>query len=166
MFFCFSSRRRHTRCALVTWSSDVCSSDLIGFETSASDAIRLKWAYQLGLLELGHIYATNQPGVLLLDEPRQQSSSKVSFGKLLERASAHRHGNQQVIVSTSEDFETLAPILDRLECAKTIFKGYVIQPARRSEEHTSELQSLMRISYAVLCLKKKNTLNTTQQPVT
>src|SRR3546814_7866319 len=26
----------------------------------------------------------------------------------------------------------------------------------RSEEHTSELQSLMRISYAVLCLKKKN----------
>src|SRR3546814_1492041 len=28
---------------------------------------------------------------------------------------------------------------------------------RRSEEHTSELQSLMRISYAVLCLKKKRT---------
>src|SRR3546814_4456028 len=30
----------------------------------------------------------------------------------------------------------------------------------RSEEHTSELQSLMRISYAVLCWKKKNTSNT------
>src|SRR3546814_6309250 len=30
-------------------------------------------------------------------------------------------------------------------------------PACRSEEHTSELQSLMRISYAVFCLKKKNT---------
>src|SRR3546814_1161178 len=29
--------------------------------------------------------------------------------------------------------------------------------AQRSEEHTSELQSLMRISYAVFCLKKKNT---------
>src|SRR3546814_4519235 len=29
----------------------------------------------------------------------------------------------------------------------------------RSEEHTSELQSLMRISYAVFCLKKKNTQN-------
>src|SRR3546814_4438541 len=28
--------------------------------------------------------------------------------------------------------------------------------AKRSEEHTSELQSLMRISYAVFCLKKKN----------
>src|SRR3546814_8664692 len=31
--------------------------------------------------------------------------------------------------------------------------------ARRSEEHTSELQSLMRISYAVFCLKKKKTNN-------
>src|SRR3546814_5583671 len=32
----------------------------------------------------------------------------------------------------------------------------------RSEEHTSELQSLMRISYAVFCLKKKNTNRTKQ----
>src|SRR3546814_11577442 len=31
--------------------------------------------------------------------------------------------------------------------------------SRRSEEHTSELQSLMRISYAVFCLKKKNKAN-------
>src|SRR3546814_2626035 len=31
---------------------------------------------------------------------------------------------------------------------------------RRSEEHTSELQSLMRISYAVFCLKKKKKTNT------
>src|SRR3546814_7459479 len=31
--------------------------------------------------------------------------------------------------------------------------------AERSEEHTSELQSLMRISYAVFCLKKKNQSN-------
>src|SRR3546814_7926797 len=33
--------------------------------------------------------------------------------------------------------------------------------AQRSEEHTSELQSLMRISYAVFCLKKKKITNTT-----
>src|SRR3546814_8287813 len=31
--------------------------------------------------------------------------------------------------------------------------------SNRSEEHTSELQSLMRISYAVFCLKKKNQIN-------
>src|SRR3546814_3883801 len=35
----------------------------------------------------------------------------------------------------------------------------VPSPTARSEEHTSELQSLMRISYAVFCLKKKNTDN-------
>src|SRR3546814_1302146 len=33
----------------------------------------------------------------------------------------------------------------------------ILRPTVRSEEHTSELQSLMRISYAVFCLKKKNT---------
>src|SRR3546814_7857407 len=40
--------------------------------------------------------------------------------------------------------------------------GADAEPAeeRRSEEHTSELQSLMRITYAVFCLKKKRLLNT------
>src|SRR3546814_5188838 len=37
----------------------------------------------------------------------------------------------------------------------------VVRRSVRSEEHTSELQSLMRISYAVFCLKKKKTLNST-----
>src|SRR3546814_2794704 len=37
-------------------------------------------------------------------------------------------------------------------------------PVGRSEEHTSELQSLMRISYAVFCLKKKN--STSYPPLT
>src|SRR3546814_7962895 len=40
-------------------------------------------------------------------------------------------------------------------------RGGPPQPhARRSEEHTSELQSLMRISYAVFCLKNKKTTHT------
>src|SRR3546814_5805031 len=38
----------------------------------------------------------------------------------------------------------------------------VEEMAQRSEEHTSELQSLMRISYAVFCLKKKNNYNPVQ----
>src|SRR3546814_5141908 len=39
--------------------------------------------------------------------------------------------------------------------------GFVVgKRILRSEEHTSELQSLMRISYAVFCLKQKNTCNT------
>src|SRR3546814_3849624 len=41
-----------------------------------------------------------------------------------------------------------------------------VQALARSEEHTSELQSLMRISYAVFCLKKKNTTHTTNMRTT
>src|SRR3546814_8927968 len=41
--------------------------------------------------------------------------------------------------------------------------NYVFNAVSRSEEHTSELKSLMRISYAVFCLKKKNKNYTTQE---
>lgn len=105
----------------------------IGFETSASDAIRLKWSYQLGLLELGHQHPTHHPGMLLLDEPRQQSSSRVSFGRLLERAAERQRADQQVIVSTSEDLETLKDILSRIDCKETIISGYVIKRLQGAE---------------------------------
>src|SRR3546814_10595529 len=39
----------------------------------------------------------------------------------------------------------------------------VSETARRSEEHTSELQSLMRISYAVFCLQKKKHIKQTKK---
>src|SRR3546814_8970009 len=45
--------------------------------------------------------------------------------------------------------------LDRIAEALGYESGYFTSPRTRSEEHTSELQSLMRISYAVFCLKKK-----------
>ncbi|WP_421566532.1 hypothetical protein [Ochrobactrum sp. EDr1-4] len=100
----------------------------IGFETSASDAIRLKWAYQLGLLELAALNITNHPGVLVFDEPRQQSSSKVSFEQLLRRAAKSKDRGQQVIFSTSEDLSILEPIIGEIECTKIILKGHVLQP--------------------------------------
>src|SRR3546814_5173457 len=58
--------------------------------------------------------------------------------------------------------ETGMMIDDLIEAVIAREGGYVDDPAdrggatRKSEEHTSELQSLMRISYAVFCLKKKN----------
>ena len=100
----------------------------IGFETSASDAIRLKWAYQLGLLELGTMEATNHPGTLLFDEPRQQSSARASFESLLKRAAAVKQHNQQVIFSTSEDLQNLQRATAGLDCERRIFSGYMIQP--------------------------------------
>src|SRR3546814_10059002 len=45
--------------------------------------------------------------------------------------------------------------LDRIMDADADELAAISLAARRSEEHTSELQSLMRISYAVFCLKKK-----------
>src|SRR3546814_10606454 len=57
---------------------------------------------------------------------------------------------------------TTAQTIGRLETGtRTVSVNWLNRIARalgvaRSEEHTSELQSLMRISYAVFCLKKKN----------
>ena len=99
----------------------------IGFETSASDAIRLKWAYQLGLLELASDKLTNHPGMLVFDEPRQQSSSRPSFQNLLVRAAGAKKRNQQVIFSTSEDLETLKSITTTIDCKEVIFPGYILQ---------------------------------------
>src|SRR3546814_7354435 len=51
-------------------------------------------------------------------------------------------------------------LADRIERARTHrILGGIFARAVRSEEHTSELQSLMRISYAVFCLKKKKKRN-------
>src|SRR3546814_5236315 len=50
------------------------------------------------------------------------------------------------------------PRPDRLQRSRQRL-GTASKRAGRSEEHTSELQSLMRISYAVFCLKKKNKNN-------
>src|SRR3546814_1128495 len=56
-----------------------------------------------------------------------------------------------------------SPLLAGAEITIDMLRAYEVllwpQPAcTRSEEHTSELQSLMRISYAVFCLKKKKLL--------
>src|SRR3546814_2211949 len=53
---------------------------------------------------------------------------------------------------TADVMETLAPV--NLDIAT--LRRVVEAEGGRSEEHTSELQSLMRISYAVFCLKKKH----------
>src|SRR3546814_8711234 len=59
----------------------------------------------------------------------------------------------------SHDFESLDRGIgrgDRFETAHRLDQYLELSVIGRSEEHTSELQSLMRISYAVFCLKKKN----------
>src|SRR3546814_8528788 len=66
---------------------------------------------------------------------------------------------------TPEHFATLKDdFLAQLATKETLFAQDLFggsQPEYRSEEHTSELQSLMHISYAVFCLKKKTNKRTT-----
>src|SRR3546814_5353475 len=52
-----------------------------------------------------------------------------------------------------------AHLRQHLPAALALVAGGNLRDHRRSEEHTSELQSLMRISYAVFCLKKKTKNN-------
>src|SRR3546814_5437124 len=59
---------------------------------------------------------------------------------------------------------TAAALGGALGGAAAVTLGWTLGAAGRSEEHTSELQSLMRISYAAFCLKKKNHTPSTYMP--
>src|SRR3546814_2265157 len=63
----------------------------------------------------------------------------------------------RTLVGAGERILARMPVIRSVYSAvKQIFET-VLKEQSRSEEHTSELQSLMRISYAVFCLKKKKT---------
>src|SRR3546814_9554227 len=109
------------------WSSDVCSSDLLAGSTPA----------QLPALALV-AFATVLFSVV---------------GDLFESLLKRHVG--------AKDSGSVIPghggILDRLDGVLAALPVFLLGKELRSEEHTSELQSLMRISYAVFCLKKKKT---------
>lgn len=99
----------------------------IGFEMSASDTIRLKWAYQLALLEVGRSSETHHAGLVIFDEPQQQKTAKISFRKLLERAALARTASQQVIFATSEDRSELEGFLSDIECHYIPFGTHIVK---------------------------------------
>src|SRR3546814_2578398 len=92
-----------------------------------------------------------------ISRPESVSSSTASFGSssAICRISLRFFSPpENPTLSARFSMSSLMPMASRL--ARTSFRN-------RSEEHTSELQSLMRISYAVFCLKKKK--NTTRHEV-
>src|SRR3546814_10225306 len=72
-------------------------------------------------------------------------------GVVFGRAVGSVKGSDDVVAMMREGVKTIAPYL-----VFVFFAAHFVAMFNRSEEHTSELQSLMRTSYAVFCLKKKN----------
>src|SRR3546814_9468662 len=101
-------------------------------------------ASQLAAGRLGALFREGAIGVVIKGDPRIQKAWEM----LLPRMKAANAGEERL------PWE--APVVDM---ARNLYSdgGLNCTGDVRSEEHTSELQSLMRISYAVFCLKKKNT---------
>ncbi len=92
---------------------------------SASDSIRVIWAYLLGLLEVAQRESTNHPGLVVFDEPRQQSANRVSFEALLRRAGGEG-STSQVLFATSEDPSSLGEMLEGVPHSLHAIDGYLL----------------------------------------
>src|SRR3546814_3215980 len=112
------------------WSSDVCSSDL--------------WRLRVVRMPRRppHRGASHQPGEQAVYGAQQQLLEQQLADRIILHVAERQttQGNRQCLTAGV----AALPGKNRQECRQ-----------HRSEEHTSELQSLMRISYAVFCLKKK-----------
>ncbi len=86
----------------------------LGFDTSASDGIRVIWSYLISLFSLRVRFQTNHPGILVFDEPRQQEANKLSFSGLLKGAS-RTASSGQIIFATSEEEDVLKDALQGCE---------------------------------------------------
>src|SRR3546814_7191440 len=116
------------------WSSDVCSSDLLAIQSGSAAFVRA--ARRMPELESAawrDATAAAHADFLAYNQPTE-IPGRLQLGKVVAWLN-----------------ETLPP--------EAIMTNGAGNYATRSEEHTSELQSLMRTSYAVFCLNKKSKTN-------
>jgi len=102
-------------------------------DASASDMIRVIWSYVLGILETARTTQTNHPGLVIFDEPRQQSTARVSFQRLIQRATLAERFNQQVIFATSEEREVVEEALHDRPHSLRIFDAKILGPLDDSD---------------------------------
>src|SRR3546814_7912857 len=89
-----------------------------------------------------------------------RTDTRFPYTTLFRSASPRRAGSKPLsLPSTRHGQPALLFLWRGVTGRQSRTKGSGETRNARSEEHTSELQSLMRISYAVFCLKKKNTEN-------
>jgi hypothetical protein len=85
----------------------------IGLGMSASDTIRTKWAYYVSLLETAiESPSGHHAGLLMLDEPHQQETAKVSLAALVRQLGVAATQGSQILYATSEDVEDLESDLE------------------------------------------------------
>src|SRR3546814_1675443 len=124
VLFFFASRRRHTRCALVT-----------GVQTCALPISFRRAEKAIASFRCMPRFEPVRAGEMAQDRIAVRLDDRLAIGR------------NPVLESRDRE---IAGIGARMIADQPVGKQ------DRSEEHTSELQSLMRISYAVFCLKKKN----------
>src|SRR3546814_4745390 len=138
-FFFFKQKTAYEM-RISDWSSDVCSSDLLMADCKIRDVYT-------GIAG-SHIRSFNSSGMVAV---KDKEVTATDVARVIETAKAvNIPTDQQVLHVLTQEF-----IVDGQEDIREPI-------GMRSEEHTSELQSLMRISYAVFCLKKKKQSHTQQ----
>jgi len=101
----------------------------LGFEMSASDSIRMKWAYYLALLSTTRDKGGNHAGLLVFDEPGQQAMETESLRTfLLHCARSISNDRQIVVAATTEKVSDYAAELKELGANVIEFSGFVLQP--------------------------------------
>src|SRR3546814_3046518 len=92
--------------------------------------------------------------------PEDVPSNGLSIGETIRTIDSNRSWAVLKNIESEPAYrDLLMRLLGELKPVVEPRTGAMLTP-QRSEEHTSELQSIMRISYADFCLKKKKTLNT------
>src|SRR3546814_2192564 len=123
------------------WSSDVCSSDLIASVEIGSD---ITTAYAL----------VNGARSVYIPVTKRADASTWEVVKRVKAALPDMQAAVPDDIKVSYEFDQSGYVINSLK--GVLFEGMLgalLTGLMRSEEHTSELQSLMRISYAVFCLK-------------
>ena len=100
----------------------------LGFEASASDGIRLKWAYYLALLEASQRFPMNHVGMLIFDEPGQQQMKDMDLSAFLAQAAESVRRKGQVVVFTSENIENVRDSLKDSRATIHNYDGFMIRP--------------------------------------
>src|SRR3546814_3363312 len=148
-FFFFFKQKTAYEMRISDWSSDVCSSDLAAGVQALVDADRARGG------RAQHLRAGQQPGAGAAVLAVAAAAAERVAGRRRSGADGAVRAVRAGLAAGAVEHVPDQPL-------RSVRPAPGLAP--RSEEHTSELQSLMRISYAVFCLKKKTHKQTHQQP--